>query len=135
MCSRSIGTIVDVLGHLTIVSVTSSFSKNIPIYGLRVTYTLNTADCFTNFFYDSTHYIRLYVYYMRWGYVNGGSSYNGVETVWRNIGNNMYLTFFDDSMSVRYVNKTVKFKGIDGYRPANYKAGYIYALVDSRDMS
>ena len=126
---------MDVLGHLTFVSVSSSFSKNIPIYGLRVTYTLRTADCFVNFFYDETHYIRLNMYYLRWGYVNGANSFNGVESIWRKIESNMYLTFFDDSISTRYVNKTVKFKGIDGYKPSDYKTGYLFALVDSRDIS
>ena len=116
-------------------SVNSSFPTTIPIYGLRVTNTYNTADCFVNFYYDTTHYLRLYIYYMRWGYANGSNSYQQVNSTWRNVGNNRYLTFFDDIASTPYVNTSVKFKGIDGYRPANYKTGYLYALVNVDDIT
>ena len=51
------------------------------------------------------------------------------------MGNSRYLTFFDDSRSNPYVDKYVNFTVINGSRPENYKTGYVFALVDSRDMS
>ena len=51
------------------------------------------------------------------------------------MGNNRYITFFDDSRSNPYVDKYVNFNRIAGNSPANYKTGYVFALVDSRDMS
>ena len=71
---------------------------------------------------------------MYWGYIDGGSGYTSITT-WRSIGNNRYLTFFDDSRSNPYVDKYVNFTSINGYRPGEYKTGYLFALVDSRDMS
>lgn len=71
---------------------------------------------------------------MYWGYHDNTSGYQYV-TNWRSIGNNKYLTFFDDAQSNPYVDVYVKFQQVAGYRPANYKTGYVFALIDSRDMS
>ena len=131
----SIGTIIDVLGRLTRVDVTRTFPTTIPIYGLYVVNTTRTADCGIFFNSDSGHTIRLNVYYMYWGYIDGGSGYTGVSSSWRSMGNSRYITFFDDSRSNPYVDKYVNFNRIGGNSPANYKTGYVFALVDSRDMS
>lgn len=129
-----IGTIIDVLGHLNIVDVTRTFPTTVPIYGLIVENTTRTADCYANFKSDTEHTLRLNMYNMYWGYVDGGNSYNYVTT-WRAIGNNRYISFFDDSRSNPYVDIFVNFTGINGYRPSGYKTGYLFALVDSRDIS
>ena len=71
---------------------------------------------------------------MRWGYHDGTNGYLQINTL-MNTGNNRYLTLFNDAQSSPYVDVYVNFKNIDGYRPANYKTGYVFALVDSRDMS
>ena len=134
-CGYSIGTIVDVLGRLTRVDVTRTFPKTIPIYGLYAVSTTRTADCGIFFDTDSGHTIRLNIFYMYWGYIDGGSGYTGVSSSWRSMGNNRYITFFDDSRSNPYVDKYVNFNRIAGNSPANYKTGYVFALVDSRDMS
>ena len=130
----SIGTIIEILGHLKIVDVTSTFPATLPIYGLIVENTTRTAECFANFKSDTGHTLRLNIYNMYWGYIDGGNGYSYVST-WRAIGNNRYISFFDDSRSNPYVDIFVNFTGINGYRPANYKTGYLFALVDSRDMS
>ena len=72
---------------------------------------------------------------MFWGYVDGTNGYNSVSSNWRSMGDGKYITFFDDSYSIRYTDVYVNFTSINGYRPANYKTGYLFALVDSRDMS
>ena len=72
---------------------------------------------------------------MYWGYQDGSSGYSGVSSAWRSMGNNRYITFFDDTRSNPYVDVYVNFNVINGSRPANYKTGYLFALVDSRDMS
>lgn len=131
--SESIGTIVDVLGHLNIVDVTKTFPTSVPIYGLVGVNTLHTADCIVYFTTDTSHTIQLRIYNMYWGYIDGGSSYNNIS-IWRSMGNNRYITFFDDIRSNPYVDVYVNFQQIAGYRPAGYKTGYLFALVDSRDM-
>ena len=125
---------MDVLGHLVIVDITRTFQTTVPIYGLIAVYTTRTADCYVNFKTDLEHTIRLNIFNMYWGYINGGSGYSSI-TAWRSIGNNRYLTFFDDSRSNPYVDKYVNFTVVNGYRPGDYKIGYLFALVDSRDMS
>ena len=130
---RPIGTIVDVLGHLVIVDITRTFQTTVPIYGLIAVYKTRTADCYVNFKTDLEHTIRLNIFNMYWGYINGGSGYNSI-TAWRSIGNNRYLTFFDDSRSNPYVDKYVNFTVVNGYRPGDYKIGYLFALVDSRSL-
>ena len=122
------------MGHLKIVDITSSFPTAVHIYGLVVVNTLHTADCYVNFKTDTNHTIRLYMYYMYWGYIDGGNGY-GYITTWRAIGNSRYITFFDDSRSNPYVDKYVNFNRIAGNSPQNYKTGYVFALVDSRDIS
>ena len=74
------------------------------------------------------------MYNLYWGYIDGGGGYVYLTT-WRSIGNNRYLTFFDDSLSNPYVDVYVNFTTINGYRPSGYKTGYLFALVDSRDIS
>ena len=115
--------------------VTSTFPATVPIYGLVVGNTTRTAECYVNFKTDSGHTLRLNVYYMYWGYPDGNNGYNGISSIWRSMGNSRYLTFFDDSRSNPYVDKYVNFTVINGSRPENYKTGYVFALVDSRDMS
>jgi len=129
----SIGTIVNVLGHLKIVDVTRTFPTTVPIYGLIAVYTIKTADCSVVFNTDTSHTIRLFMWNMYWGYIDGGGSYR-VITTWRSIGDNKYLTFFDDSRSNPYVDVYVNFSTINGYQPQNYKTGYVFALVDSRNL-
>lgn len=131
----SIGTIIDMLGRLTRVDITRTFPTTIPIYGLYAVNTTRTADCYIVFDSDSGHIIRLNMYYMYWGYIDGGSGYTGVSSSWRSMGNSRYITFFDDSRSNPYVDKYVNFNRITGNSPANYKTGYVFALIDSRDMS
>ena len=70
---------------------------------------------------------------MYWGYIDGGNGYGSITT-WRAIGNSRYITFFDDSCSNPYVDIFVNFTYINGYSPSGYKTGYLFALVDSRDM-
>lgn len=135
MVRNPIGTIVDVLGHLNIVDITSSFPTTVPIYGLVAVNMTRTAECYVNFKTDSNHTLRLNIYYMYWGYQDGGSGYVSVSSSWRSMENNRYLTFFDDSRSNPYVDTYVNFTIINGSRPANYKTGYLFALVDSRDIS
>ena len=72
---------------------------------------------------------------MYWGYIDGGSGYAPVSNSWRSMGNSRYITFFDDSRSNPYVDTYVNFNRIAGNSPANYKTGYVFALIDSRDMS
>lgn len=103
------------------------------IYGLYAVSTTRTADCYIYFDTDSGHSIRLNVFHMYWGYIDGGNGYSSVSS-WRSMGNNRYITFFDDSRSNPYVNKYVNFNKIAGNTPANYKTGYVFALVDSRDL-
>ena len=50
------------------------------------------------------------------------------------MGNQRYMTFFDDSRSNAYVDVYVTFASIGGYRPNNYTTGRLWALVDSSDM-
>lgn len=115
--------------------VTRTFPTTIPIYGLYAVSTTRTADCGIFFDTDSGHTIRLNIFYMYWGYIDGGSGYASVSNSWRSMGNSRYITFFDDSRSNPYVDKYVNFNRIAGNSPANYKTGYVFALVDSRDMS
>ena len=125
---------MDVLGHLTIVGITRTFPTTVPIYGLIAVNTSKTSDCFVNFKSDSNHTLRFYTYYLYWGYQDGSSGYDYI-TRWRSIGSNRYLTFFDDNTSNPWVDVYVNFTTINGYRPSDYKTGYLYSLVDSRDIS
>ena len=129
-----IGTIIEVLEHLNIVDVTRTFPTGVPIYGLVVFYEIRTADCSANFKTDANHTLRLNIYNMYWGYVDGTNAYNSVSSNWRRMGGGKYITFFDDSYSILYTDVYVNFTSINGYRPADYKTGYLFALVDSRDM-
>lgn len=134
MICNPIGTIIDVLGLMNIVDVTRTFPTTVPIYGLIVENTTRTADCFANFKSDTEHTLKLNMFNMYWGYVDGNNGYTSVST-WRSIRENRYITFFDDNRSNPYVDVYVNFTEINGYRPGNYKTGYLFALVDSRDMS
>ena len=71
------------------------------------------------------------MWYMYWGYVDGSGAYDYISR-WHSMGNNRYITFFDDTCSNPYVDVYVNFNRISGN---NYKTGYAFALVDSRDIS
>lgn len=125
----SIGTIVDVLGHLVIVDVTKTFPTSVPIYGLIAVNQIRTSDTSIYLYSDTGQTLRLYVYYMYYSYING---WDTIKNLWQSIGNNRYLSFFKDRYSDAYVDRYVNFKEITGN---NYNPGYVFALVDSRDMS
>lgn len=91
-------------------------------------------DYTANFNTDSGHTLQIYFYYMRWAYPDGASSYASISTVWRSMGGQRYMTFFDDSRSNAYVDVYVTFASIGGYKPNNYTTGRLWALVDSSDM-
>ena len=129
MVRHSIGTIVDVLGHLVIVDVTKTFRTSVPIYGLIAINQTRTSDTSIYLYSDTGQTLRLYVYYMYYSYING---WDTIKNSWQSIGNNRYLSFFKDRFSDAYVDRYVNFKEITGN---NYKTGYVFALVDSRDMS
>ena len=100
-----------------------------PIYGLIATNQTRTSDTSIYLYSDTGQTLRLYVYYMYYSYING---WDTIKNSWQSIGNNRYLSFFKDRYSDAYVDRYVNFKEITGN---NYKTGYVFALVDSRDMS
>ena len=130
-----------ILHKLRFIYFTSSFDKTIPIYGLKAYYgERRKVDCYVNFNSDNgSDYLRLYVFYQRWGYLNGssGGGYSDVTESangWYPSKNNVYITLFKDYRSRGYINQYVTFKSINGYKPNNWRSGLAEILVSTDDV-
>lgn len=129
-----------ILHKLRFIYFTSSFDKTIPIYGLKAYYgERRKVDCFLNFNSDNgSDYLRLYVYYQRWGYLNGSSSgYSDVTESangWYPSTNNVYITLFKDYRSRNKISQYVTFRAINGSKPATWRRGLDEILVSIDDV-
>ena len=136
--ATAIANFADILGDLVYASITASFSTTVNIYGLKIKYKQKTADSpFINFATDTSHILKLNVYYMYYGYDSqetSGGGYIYVTNFPYNLGDNYYLTFFNDSYSSSRVNTYVNFTTINGYRPQSYVAGYVFAIINKNDI-
>ena len=116
------------------VNLTSTFDQSVKLYGIKTTSTTRQADCTVNFNYNgTTNWLGLYVFYKRWGYQNGGNSYNGISSTWTSYDGyyyTIYLDYYSSSRNVKYMN----FKNITGFRPANYRPTMVDVLVNSDNI-
>lgn len=116
------------------VNLTSTFDHSVKLYGLKTVSTQRLADCTVNFNYNgTTNWLGLYIFYKRYGYPNGASSYNGITSIWTSYGGyyyTIYLDAYSSSINVKYMN----YKNITGFRPANYRPTMVDVLVNSDDI-
>ena len=115
------------------VNLTSTFDQSVKLYGIKTNST-RQADCTVNFNYNgTTNWLGLYIFYKRYGYPNGASSYKHITSIWTSYSE-YYYTIYLDSYSVSRNVKYMNFKNITGYRPANYKPTMVDVLVNSDDI-
>lgn len=123
-----------IVSKLKWVNLTSTFNTSVKLYGIKSTSTQRQADCTVNFNYNgTTNWLGLYIFYKRWGYANGGSSYNGISSTWTSYGGYYYTIYLDSYSSGRNV-KYMTYKNVTGYRPAQYTASMVQVLVNSDDI-
>lgn len=127
-----------ILHKLRFIYFTSSFDKTIPIYGIKSYNLTKKVDCYLNFNSDNgSDYLRLNVFYQRWGYLNGGTGYSGVTenpNGWYKSINGTYVTLFKDYRSNGKISQYVTFRSINGYKPANWRSGLDEILVSIDDV-
>ena len=135
--ATAIKNFADIIGNLIYMPIIANFSTSIHIYGLKAKYKTRTADSpFINFLTDTNHILSLNVYHMYYGYdtSDGSSGYIYLTTFPYNLGDDNYLTFFNDSYSSSRVNTYVTFTSINGYHANLYVPGYVFALVNKNDI-
>lgn len=116
------------------INLTSTFDTSVKLYGIKTISTTRQADCTANFNYNgTTNWLGLYIFYKRWGYPNGASSYNGITSIWTSYGGYYYTIYLDSYSSSRNV-KYMNFKNVTGFRPAQYKPTMVDVLVNSDDI-
>lgn len=120
---------------LIFTNLTSTFNKDVQIYGIRTTSTQRLVDCSTDFnINNGTNYLTLYLFYKRWGYYNGNTGdYSAISSIWNGY-DGYYCTFGDDTKSTARGVKYFRFRSITGYRPQNYQSSYVQVLVNSDDI-
>ena len=119
---------------LIFTNLTSTFNRDVQIYGIKTNSTQRLVDCYVKFnINNTTNYLSIYMFYKRWGYYNGNSSYSGIASIWSSYGG-YYCTFGDDSQSTARNAKYFRLRTIDGYRPQNYSSSYVQVLVNSDDI-
>ena len=116
------------------VDLTSSFNKDVKIYGVKSVNTQRLADCTVRFYINgTTNHIGLYIFYKRWGYYNNNSAYSGIANIWTNY-DGFYYTIYLDTRSEERNIQYLTFYTINGYRPSQYQNTMVDVLVNSDDI-